>query len=101
MLKEQEPCLTRHSWDLGELVALQAPSWLRHSQKGFLPKIQRSPTALHPAARHSGDRRGKHAPEKINASSKTLTIHQGKSETRKCFIGKVQKNQSLQLNLQQ
>lgn len=29
--------------------------------------------------------------KKINANSKTLTIHQGKSETRKCFIGKVQK----------
>lgn len=40
-------------------------------------------------------------PLKINSSSKTLTIDQGKSETRKCFIGKVQKNQSLQLNLQQ
>lgn len=40
-------------------------------------------------------------PLKINSGSKTLTIDQGKSETRKCFIGKVQKNQSLQLNLQQ
>lgn len=45
--------------------------------------------------------RGKYTPLKINSSSKTLTIDQGKSETRKCFIGKVQKNQSLQLNLQQ
>lgn len=57
------------------------------------------------AVRRTGDGQArkprKNTPLKINSSSRTLTIDQGKSETRKCFIGKVQKNQSLQLNLQQ
>lgn len=89
---------------LGQTLA-KAPAASHLPQPSLPPKN----TSLTGSAAASGTllrgRAGKKSredtPLEINSDSKTLTIDQGKSETRKCFIGKVQKNQSLQLNLQQ
>jgi len=86
---------TGQGWTLAEARAAVAPTLaqthIAHQQSRSQPY----------AALGTGRQKNPRKTLKINSGSKTLTIDQGKSETRKCFIGKVQKNQSLQLNLQQ